>query len=157
MPWYISQAPVQSPHAYLGQMFVLQESNVQRPKRTVFLVFPTFSERITSLPRRLHDSLIFSDRSLYPPFPVVSHHDHFVSVASVLVLCPWLLPIRKIGPKLRMSRSDVFQSLKWVPELERHEDEVDVDPVVRLLIKWTCGEWITDVEYVAIHLLVGLC
>lgn len=52
-----------------------------------------------------------------------------------------------------MPRRNIFEPLSREAELVRHEDEVHIDPVVRLLIEGVGGERVADVEDVAVDVL----
>ena len=95
--------------------------------------------------------------SFYPALSFVRHHDDLLTIACVPVLSPRRLPVRKFDPKLSVSGRDILESLRRVPELERLEKKVLVHPVMRLLVERATGKWITDIEDVAVDLLIGMC
>lgn len=53
--------------------------------------------------------------------------------------------------------ANVLEILVRVAKLQCSENEVDVDPVMRLLIEWGLRERIADVEDVAVDILLRPC
>jgi hypothetical protein len=120
---------------------------------------------------------VLRDCPLYPPVSLICHHDDFIAVAAVLVLRPRRLSVGEVDPELRMFGGYILQLLCRVSELQCSifyglviyttgwmirgayllEDEVFVHPVVGLLVEAVAREWVSDIENVAIDLLVGLC
>jgi hypothetical protein len=89
-----------------------------------------------------------------PPIPLICHHDHTSMPVSECV--PRRLTVRKIDPELCMLVADSLEMFVGESELHGAEDEVHIDPVVGLLVEGRGGEGVTDVENVAIDILLSL-
>jgi hypothetical protein len=94
--------------------------------------------------------------ALDPFFPLICDHDDFLLAIRVFILAPRRITIGETIPQLRMACRYVLEPLRWVSELQRLEDKVNVDPVMCGLVVDGVWERIPDVEDVAIYLLVGV-
>jgi hypothetical protein len=140
-----------------NQTLSFQRRNIHWEEKLTLLLLPTSNKRLARPPSKFHNLLVFRDCPLYPTFPFIRHHDHFIAMASVIVLSPRRVTVRKVDPELRMFRGYVLQPLRRIPELERLEDVVLVHPVMCLLVEGAAGKRVADIEDIAIYLLVSVC